>query len=167
MDNERKTATVTFRGMRFKDLLQVQQLNMRNSTENFLLGTFLSTLSASYATSFVAELDGKIIGYSEAAVFRERKKGHIYSICVDGPFRGCGIGRRLIGLSIDAIRTEMKEKEICEIDLYVRTSNTEAIGLYKSVGFVIREKDLSYYEGGAPAHRMSLYLGTGTESRKP
>ncbi|CAD25406.3 N-TERMINAL ACYLTRANSFERASE COMPLEX SUBUNIT ARD1 [Encephalitozoon cuniculi GB-M1] len=159
MEHAERTVGVVFRGMRFKDLLEVQHLNIRNSTENFLLGTFLSTLSTSYGTSFVADLGGKIVGYSEAVAFADRGRGQIYSICVDGAFRRRGIGRRLINLSVESIRAELEGKEACEIDLHVRASNAEAIGLYKSVGFVVCEANIPYYEFGGLAHRMSLTLG--------
>ncbi|AFM98414.1 N-acetyltransferase [Encephalitozoon hellem ATCC 50504] len=157
MDCKEEAACVVFRGMRFGDLLQVQKINFRNSTENFLLCTFLNSLSMSYTTSFVAELDGQIIGYSEAVFSKDKMKGHIYSICVDGPFRRCGIGRRLINLSIDAIRIESQGGR-CEVDLHVRASNAEAISLYRSIGFEIREASIPYYKAGAAGHRMSLWL---------
>lgn len=161
MENEAKGEYVVFRGMRFKDLLQVQQLNAKNSTENFLLGTFLNSLSMSYTTSFVAEMDEKVIGYSEAVFSRSKMKGHIYSVCVDGPFRRSGIGRRLVSLSIEAMGIESQGKR-CEVDLHVRASNAEAIRLYRSVGFEIREANIPYYEAGAAGHRMSLWLELST-----
>ncbi|AFN83133.1 N-terminal acyltransferase complex subunit Ard1 [Encephalitozoon romaleae SJ-2008] len=161
MEKEKKAEHVVFRGMRFKDLLQVQQLNVKNSTENFLLGTFLNSLSMSYTTSFVAETDEKVIGYSEAVFFKSKMKGHIYSICVDAPFRRSGIGRRLVNLSIDAMRIESQGRR-CEIDLHVRASNVGAISLYRSAGFEIREANIPYYEAGAAGHRMSLWLESST-----
>lgn len=146
-----------FRRMKFRDLLNVQRLNIRNSSENFLLSTFLNTLSTSYNTSFVAE-EGDVIGYVEAVADVEEGKGHIYSLCVDGPFRRCGIGGRLINLAIRSIKIELRGRRACEIDLHVRTSNRGAIELYKSLGFVVVESNIPYYESGGLAHRMSIKL---------
>jgi len=48
------------------------------------------------------------------------------------PFRGRGIGRRLIGKAIDAARG----LGLSRIELTVREDNANAIALYKSIGFV-------------------------------
>lgn len=150
---------ILLRKMEFRDLLCVQRINIKNSTENFLLSTFLNTLSTSYSTSFVSEANGIIIGYIEAVANPNEGKGHIYSLCVDGPFRRCGIGRRLIELAIKAIRVELRGMDyMFEIDLHVRVTNTGAIALYESMGFAVVEVGIPYYESGALAHRMSIEL---------
>lgn len=156
---------VVLRGMTFKDVPAVRRLNLANSTENFLMATFLRTLAASYTTSFVAEAGGRVVGYVEAVACARGSKGHIYSICVDGPFRRRGIGSRLLARAVESIRAELGRQG--SVDLHVRVSNTGAIAMYRSAGFVVRQAGIPYYEGGELAHRMSLVLGDETDAEAP
>ena len=162
---------IIFRGMQFDDLLDVQTLNIRNSTENFMLSTFLSTLHESRNTSFVAESCGCIIAYIEAVACEQEMEGHIYSLCVDQCFRGIGIGKKLISLYLQAIKQELctrygyhannKENTCIErikVDLHVSVTNLNAINLYKSFGFLIEEQEIPYYENNGLAHRMCLWI---------
>jgi ribosomal protein S18 acetylase RimI-like enzyme len=144
---------VVFRRMEFRDLMKVQRLNMRAMPESLLLSTFISTLSDSYYTSFISETESEVIGYVEATADRSERAGTIYSVCVDARYRRQGIGRRLIELSLRAIRMTVGDGEVF---LYVREDNAGAIRLYESLGFEIVERGISYYEHGALAHRMRL-----------
>jgi ribosomal protein S18 acetylase RimI-like enzyme len=144
---------ITFRRMRFRDLVEVQRLNARAISENLLLGTFIDTISASYYTSFVAEAEGKIVGYIEARA--GGREGTICSVCVDGRHRRQGIGRKLVALSLKAIEATMGSGTIW---LYVREENAAAIKLYESMGFSIVDRSIPYYEAGALAHRMCVHI---------
>lgn len=143
------------RRARFNDLQHIQQLNIQNSTENFLLATFLSTLS-SCSASFVAELDGSIVGYVETVVDVGERVAHIHSICVDGRYRRNGIGRMLVDATVRCARIQLGPGG-SSVDLYVRRSNHGAVSLYSSVGFRATSSG-PYYECDEPGYKMSMDL---------
>lgn len=163
-----KGVHVVFRGMGFDDMLDVQALNIRNSAENFLLSTFLSTLHESRNTSFVAESGGCIVGYIEAVACADEMAGHIYSLCVDQCFRGIGIGKKLISLYLQTVKEELfigsmpGTSSACmqriQIDLHVSVTNLNAIRLYESFGFLAQEQPIPYYENNGLAYRMCLWI---------
>ena len=73
------------------------------------------------------------VGYCLTSV-NERNVGELDSIFVDEPFRGCGIGKRLVRQSLewmDAMNVGAKK-------VYVLEVNQEAVELYKEFGFKVR-----------------------------
>jgi ribosomal protein S18 acetylase RimI-like enzyme len=53
---------------------------------------------------FVAEEDGKVLGYISTRIEREARKGRIPNLAVDRTARGRGVGRRLIEHALDYFR---------------------------------------------------------------
>ncbi len=53
---------------------------------------------------FVAELDGRVVGYASYWYEEERRLGHVGNNCVDPDFRGRGIGTALIGRVLERLR---------------------------------------------------------------
>jgi ribosomal protein S18 acetylase RimI-like enzyme len=147
-----------FRIATFNDIPSIQHLNIMNSQDSFLFSTFLHSLEISYASSFVVQHDNLIIAYIETTLDRFNQKAHLCSICVDPEFRRLGIGRKLIQLSLEAIKIICdSNSEKIELDLYVRSSNTPAINLYHSLNFEIIEILPSYYDdNNDPAYRMTI-----------
>ena len=78
---------------------------------------------------FVAEQDGKIIGY--AGLWHVITEGHITNIAVLPEYRGKGVGKALVEQMIEFA----KEMEMIAITLEVRISNYNAQRLYTSYGF--------------------------------
>ena len=79
---------------------------------------------------FVADLDGKIVGYG--GVYLILDEGQISNIAVLGSYRSKGIGRAILDAIID-----LCEKEECaRITLELRKSNSAARALYEKCGFV-------------------------------
>lgn len=101
---------------------------------------------------FVAEdSDTKtIVGYVSGMI-RIDGFGHIVSICVGQRYRGRGIGRKLMETIENAMRTLFN---ICKYRLEVRVSNTNAINLYKSLGYRIEAILKKYYLDGEDGYLM-------------
>jgi ribosomal protein S18 acetylase RimI-like enzyme len=81
---------------------------------------------------FVAEADGKIVGYITTRVDHEAGRGRIPNLAVAADWRGHGLGRELIERALDYFR---------ELDLeyaVIETMAQNAIGhhLYQSCGFI-------------------------------
>jgi ribosomal protein S18 acetylase RimI-like enzyme len=64
---------------------------------------------------------------------KERHKGRIYGVYVSAAHRGKGIGRALVGRLIECAKSDGSLEQIL---LSVASSQTAAIGLYRSFGFV-------------------------------
>lgn len=82
-----------------------------------------------------AESKNKLIGMMTGYRNMLKKNNHIYhivSVFVDKEYRGKGIGKKLLLAIIEKIKSL---PEIKKIELSATTTQTAAIGLYKSVGF--------------------------------
>jgi len=93
-------------------------------------------------------LDGeRVIGWCE--IRRDPLPGREHAaslgIGVRKAYRGAGLGRRLI----DAAIAEAWRKGLSRIELWVRSANIAAIGLYEKVGFVLegRRRDAVRLDG--------------------
>ncbi|MEO5766675.1 MAG: GNAT family N-acetyltransferase [Casimicrobiaceae bacterium] len=84
---------------------------------------------------FVADAGGQIVGWCD--VRRETIDSYAHTgmlgMGVIAPWRGRGIGERLIRKTLDAARAAGFEK----IELSVYAKNTRARGLYEKVGFAV------------------------------
>ena len=81
----------------------------------------------------VAEYEGRIIGYITITINRESRLGRIPNMAVDAEFRGMGLGRRLLEVADDYLRSKgMTHAKIETLDqneignhLYPRTGYVE------------------------------------------
>ena len=80
---------------------------------------------------FVAEVEGKVLGYISTVLDREAGKGRIPNLAVAASARGQGIGRALIGHALDYFR---REDLACAV---IETLDSNPIGqtLYPATGF--------------------------------
>lgn len=80
---------------------------------------------------FVAEVDGKILGYISTRVDLEAGKGRIPNLAVAASARGQGIGRKLIRHALEYFQTEGMGVAVIE----TMASNPIGQSLYPSCGF--------------------------------
>ena len=83
---------------------------------------------------FVALSKGDVVGWCDVLPKGRSVYAHVgvLGIGLLPPFRGQGIGRRLIEKTLDAARS----LGLWRIELTVREDNPNAIALYKKIGFV-------------------------------
>lgn len=81
---------------------------------------------------FVAEADGKVLGYISTRLDPEAGKGRIPNLAVDKAARGGGIGRRLIEHALEYFRREGMAFAMIE----TMANNPVGQHLYPSCGFV-------------------------------
>ena len=114
---------------------------------------FLEEISGKVAHYYVAVVDNKAIGYM--GMWSLSGEGHITNVAISENHRKKGYAKVLI-----AHFTEIAQKENLEfMTLEVRASNTPAINLYESFGFVqvgVRKK---YYENTEDALLMTKFFG--------
>ena len=90
---------------------------------------------------YVAKLEENIIGYvvlstfvKEGAGTVKRKIMRLESICVDEPFRGHGLGKKMV----NDVWALAKAFRCSQLMLGVHAENDSAIGFYQKCGFRIR-----------------------------
>lgn len=89
---------------------------------------------------FVAEENGRVLGYITTRVDREVGKGRIPNLAVDEAARGRGLGRRLVEHALEYFRREGMAYVMIE------TMANNAVGqhLYPSCGFVETGRQIHY-----------------------
>lgn len=92
-------------------------------------GDFLEMVEADYAYYYVAETDGKIVGY--CGIRNIAGEGEITNVAVAENFRRKGIARSLL----EYMLKEAPSYGIGDCTLEVRAGNIAAIHLYESLGF--------------------------------
>ncbi|MFC7176242.1 ribosomal protein S18-alanine N-acetyltransferase [Halosegnis marinus] len=104
----------------------------------------------------VAETPEGIAGYVVADTVPNggRALGHVKDIAVHPDRRGEGIGRRLLGEALSA----MRDRRASRVKLEVRESNEPAIALYREFGFEVRRTLPRYYDDGEDAYVMTRRL---------
>ena len=81
---------------------------------------------------FVAEAEGRVVGYVTTVIDREAGKGRIPNLAVAADFRNRGLGRELIEHSLDYFRREGLAYAMIE----TMAQNSAGHHLYTSCGFV-------------------------------
>lgn len=114
---------------------------------------FLEELQVPCARSFLAEINGKIVGYVLFWLLPEEVD--IHNIAVHADFRRHGIGQALL----QRVLEQARERKSSRVTLEVRISNIVAQRLYQSVGFMAKSVRKGYYsDDGEDALVMTLEL---------
>ncbi|KAG5360595.1 N-terminal acetyltransferase A complex catalytic subunit ARD1 [Yarrowia sp. B02] len=163
-----------------EDLAGMQNCNLTNLPENYVLKYYLYHAISWPQCSFVATMPAKdsengekIVGYVLAKMEDDpvvaqnnpdkskeeddRPHGHITSLSVMRTYRRMGIADKLMRLSLRAL---------CEVygaqyvSLHVRKSNRAALHLYRdSLKFEVKKLENGYYADGEDAYSMKKELG--------
>lgn len=112
--------------------------------------TLESTADSPRDVAFVCTVDGRIAGYIELGDFIDTLC--VNRIAVFPEFRKNGIATRLLEKAKQAAAI----KEIGELSLEVRASNTAARSLYEKFGFILVGKRLNYYRD--PKEDAAIYI---------
>lgn len=154
----------TIRKARKEDVPTVMYINKVSLPENYPEWFFEEHLERWGEAFFVAEVDGKVVGYVMSRVEYGApfvvegtfvKKGHIVSIAVLEQYRRRGIGRSLMEHALKALKEVYDCKEVY---LEVRVSNEPAIRLYERLGFRKVRIIPMYYLDGEDAYLMAREL---------
>lgn len=161
LQNQLKEKRILIRNATKEDLPSIMYINSVALPENYPEYFFLYHLENWDKAFFVAEVEGKVVGYMMNRVetglgFSKKfivKKGHVVSIAVLEGYRRMGIGEALMRAGIDSLR---RNYNVDEIYLEVRVSNEPAIKLYEKLGFKKIKILEGYYSDGESAYLMSL-----------
>lgn len=104
------------------------------SYTNYGLQEILSRLKDSSLQYFVAEYEGKTIGFVDIEFFEET--GKILGLAVFPEFQGKGVGTKLLKKALEEIRERRKKQAI----ILTAEDNLLAQKLYERMGFEFKEK---------------------------
>jgi len=147
------------------DIKDVIAINWATLPEHYSDSFFEEVLRSSPETFFVAEKEGRLVGYSMSRVefglsltrrFGISRRGHIISIAVLKEHRLRGLGRAMMEETLKS----MIRKGCSEVYLEVRISNNDAIQMYKSLNFVVSSRLQGYYKDMEDAYQMVVSLKT-------
>jgi len=134
------------------DIPSVAVLEAATFPDPWTPGMFAEELAAPSRAWFVAEDEtGALVGYAGVVVLPDND-AHILNLAVAAACRGQGIGRRLLGVLLAAAA----ELGAQRVTLEVRSQNTEAIGLYESLGLESVGVRPGYY---GPGHDAVIMWG--------
>ena len=129
------------------DLLKFNNVNLDVLTETYNTGFYLEYMAKwpEYFTTAESP-DGTIMGYvmgkSEG---KERLwHGHVTAVTVAPEFRRIGLASQLMETLEDVSERSYNANFV---DLFVRESNTLAIGMYRKFGYEVYRRVLGYYHG--------------------
>jgi len=155
--------TYMLRKFSVNDLQGVMRINRSCLPENYTDFFFIDLYRRFPETFIVAEEDGQVTGYimcrievglSNLGLTGLIKKGHLVSVAVVPEHRRRGVGEALVKNAFEA----MKLYNAKQCYLEVRTSNEQAIRLYKKLGFDVTRRNHGYYADGEDAFVMTKKL---------
>jgi peptide alpha-N-acetyltransferase len=146
-----------------KDLLTVMEMMIRDLSEPYPIYTYRYFVQKWPNLCFLAYLKSnpdKIIGSSVSKLDYQPKpaqgtnklRGYIAMLSVDPDHRRLGLGRKLVMKTIEA----MRELNADEVILETEITNTAALRLYESIGFLRDKRLASYYLNGNDAFKLKL-----------
>jgi [ribosomal protein S18]-alanine N-acetyltransferase len=130
---------LSFRSARESDVPEILRIERSSYAFPWTEGIFRDCLRVNY-TCRVAEIGVAVAGYGIMSV--AAGEAHLLNLCVGEDYRCRGIGRRLLAHLIQvAVNVGAREAF-----LEARPSNTAAIRLYQSLGFVQIGVRRGYYQ---------------------
>jgi [ribosomal protein S18]-alanine N-acetyltransferase len=107
-------------------------------------------LTSRTASVMVAEIDGRVVGAAIILFGANRKIARLYSLAVEPPCSGRGVGPALIEASEDAARA----RACTHLRLEVHEKNRRAIDLYRKAGYREFARCEAYYDDKGNALRF-------------
>ncbi|PWA35091.1 N-alpha-acetyltransferase 50 [Artemisia annua] len=138
-----REASISLDGVRDKNIMQLKKLNSVLFPVRYNDKYYADALASNEFTKLAYYND---ICVGSIACRLEKKEGgavrvYIMTLGVLAPYRGYGIGTKLLNHVIDL----SGKQNISEIYLHVQTNNEDAITFYKKFGFEITETIKNYY----------------------
>jgi [ribosomal protein S18]-alanine N-acetyltransferase len=137
---EEKSPGISLRQMTLADVDRVLAIEQASFTTPWSRESFINEVTENKLAYYtVAETEGEIVGFG--GVWLIVDEGHITNIAVDAKYRGRQIGKKIL----EKIIKELQSRQILRVTLEVRASNSVAIGLYRSFGFIVLGRRPGYY----------------------
>lgn len=125
--------------MKFTDLEAVVEIERRAYGRPWPMGLFCGQLASDTGICLICECGGRVAGYLIADTFID--VWHLMNLCVDAPYRRRHLGTQLVEGYFAITEGRPHRGHTLE----VRSSNTSAQELYRSLGFVATGVRPGYY----------------------
>ncbi len=127
--------------MTFADAADVARIEEDTFARPWSLADFQFEMAENpVARYFVAEKDGKVLGFAGAHIIMD--EGHVTNVAMVRQARGQGVGRLLMS----SLMQYAANLGVRYMTLEVRAGNRAAIALYRSLGFIQVSVRKKYYE---------------------
>eukprot|EP01027_Heterolobosea_sp_BB2_P011352 GEZU01016527.1.p1 GENE.GEZU01016527.1~~GEZU01016527.1.p1 ORF type:complete len:174 (-),score=31.06 GEZU01016527.1:233-754(-) len=147
------------------DLFRFNNVNLDVLTETYNLPFYYQYLAQWPEYFFVSEApDGNLMGYimGKAEGKGELWHGHVTAVTVAPDYRRLHLAERLMFL-LEEISEKIHDAYF--VDLFVRVSNSVAIGMYKKFGYSVYRQVIGYYSGEEDAYDMRKALRRDVEKK--
>ncbi len=137
-------------------------------TETYHVGFYLGYLAQWPDIFYVAETpNGRLMSYimgkceetKDASPFH----GHVTALTVSPEFRRLGLGKKLMS-TLEDVSDAVYGAHF--VDLFVRSSNDVAIGMYKKLGYVVYRRVLKYYSSGPEEDALDMRKALSRDKNK-
>lgn len=146
------------RRFRPSDLFRMNHVNLDKLTETYNLNFYFQyMLRWPEFQQTVTSPDGTLMAYVIGKAEGEGRiwHGHVSAVTVAPEYRRLGLASKLMSFT----ETLSQDTYNCYfVDLFVRKSNSLAIGMYKRMGYVVYRTILNYYGGDEDAYDMRKSL---------
>jgi ribosomal-protein-alanine N-acetyltransferase len=139
---------IKVREMEKEDLPEVFRINRENfTTDAWSREGFEREFKLPYSVRFVAEVEGKLVGYCILWLIEDC--AHVMTFGIDRAYWGIGIAKEFLREVLSRLEGKVKK-----VQLDVRKSNLRAIRLYQALNFYIVGERRHYYSDGENAIQM-------------
>ena len=139
----------TIRPFTIFDLLKYSNIVLRAQSDTFytvIYWDFICKSPEYWLTleNSASKIQGYILGRAEGDKSVEKREwhGHVTQLAIDPYFRNQGLAKTLMTY---LEKISIKTHNAWYMDLFVRSSNTVAIDLYKQLGYTLYRKVLDFY----------------------
>jgi [ribosomal protein S18]-alanine N-acetyltransferase len=135
------------------DISRVMEIEAQCFEDPWSLDIMAGELTNPISSSLVLEEDGQILGF--VVFWMVSDEFHLLDVAVCDEAKGRGLGRLLVSEAMDQGLKRALRYAILE----VRESNSQALGLYRSLGFEVVGRRTKYYvNNGEDALMMQVYF---------
>lgn len=138
--------------MRFEDLKSVMEIEKRVFSNPWPRYFFEKDLESGNTVAFVVENEGRVVGYALGSCIDVEL--HIANIAVTEDSQRMGLGSRMLA----EMENVAVERACSSAFLEVRTTNVEAVTMYRKRGYEVLYTRKRYYLDGSDAYVMHKEL---------
>ena len=136
-----RIAEESFRGVCIDENIQKQFAQIGGTWQEHKRGTVDYDLANNSSSTFVAEVDGKVVGFVCTRLQRYRLTGHVANIAVAAAFQGMGVGKALMAAALDHFR----DSGMLYARIETLEQNIKAQKFYPALGFKEVARQIYYF----------------------
>lgn len=133
------TVAISVGDLKREDLADVVRIEREAFTDPWDELNFLADIENEHVITLAAREANFCVGYLSCVALDDY--GYVANIAVDGEYRSKGVGKALM----DEVSKRLLERNISDIVLDVRVSNSRAIGFYEKYGFSVITRRKGFY----------------------